>query len=143
VQVLIQLQRERKEPILLVPQLFVWTKRPDRRGTRLLDMVLGPREWGSPVRTIGQFLSNFRHVELKADETVNLAEFLKTYSDASDTALISRLTYTILRRLERERRSVTGPAVKSPERGSKRSCAARGFAQRSASSPATARARPS
>jgi glycerol-3-phosphate O-acyltransferase len=116
VQVLIQLQRQRQEPILLVPQLFMWTKRPDTRGTRLMDMVLGPREWASPVRTIGQFLSNYRHVELKAGEPVNLAEFLKSYPDASDTALISRLTYTILRRLERERRSVTGPAVKSPER---------------------------
>lgn len=116
VQVLIGLQRQRKEPILLVPQLFLWTKRPDTRGTRLLDMVLGPREWASPVRTIGQFLSNYKHVELKAGEAVNLAEFLKSYPDVSDTALISRLTYTMLRRLERERRSVTGPAVKSPER---------------------------
>jgi len=116
VQVLIALQRQRREPILLVPQLFMWTKRPDTRGTRMLDTVLGPREWASPVRTIGQFLSNYRHVELKAGEPVNVAEFLKSYPDASDTALISRLTYTILRRLERERRSVTGPAVKSPER---------------------------
>jgi glycerol-3-phosphate O-acyltransferase len=116
VQVLIGLQRQRKEPILLVPQLFLWTKRPDTRGTRLLDMVLGPREWASPVRTIGQFLSNYKHVELKAGEAVNLAEFLKSYPDASDAALISRITYTMLRRLERERRSVTGPAAKSPER---------------------------
>lgn len=116
VQVLLALQRQRREPILLVPQLFIWTKRPDTRGTRMLDMVLGPREWASPVRTIGQFLSNYRHVELKAGEPVNVAEFLRSYPDASDTALQSRLTYTILRRLERERRSVTGPAMKSPER---------------------------
>ncbi|MEO8178310.1 MAG: 1-acyl-sn-glycerol-3-phosphate acyltransferase [Deltaproteobacteria bacterium] len=116
VQALIALQRQRSEPILLVPQLFLWTKLPDTRGTRLLDLVLGPREWASPVRTIGQFLYNYRHVELKAGEPVNLAEFLRTYQDASDTALISRLTYTMMRRLERERRSVTGPALKSPER---------------------------
>jgi glycerol-3-phosphate O-acyltransferase len=116
VQVLLALQRQRREPILLVPQLFMWTKRPDTRGTRMIDTVLGPREWASPVRTIGQFLSNYRHVELKAGEPVNVAEFLSSYPDASDTALISRLTYTMLRRLERERRSVTGPAVKSPER---------------------------
>ena len=116
VQVLLAQQRQRREPILLVPQLFLWTKRPDTRGTRMLDTVLGPREWASPVRTIGQFLSNYRHVELKAGEPVNVAEFLSSYPDASDTALISRLTYTMLRRLERERRSVTGPAVKSPER---------------------------
>jgi glycerol-3-phosphate O-acyltransferase len=116
VQALIALQRQRSEPILLVPQLFLWTKLPDTRGTRLLDLVLGPREWASPVRTIGQFLYNYRHVELKAGEPVNLAEFLRSYQDASDTALMSRLTYTMMRRLERERRSVTGPALKSPER---------------------------
>jgi len=116
VQSLIELQRQRSEPILLVPQLFMWTKLPDTRGTRVLDLVLGPREWASPVRTIGQFLYNFRHVELKAGEPVNLAEFLHTYRDASDAALINRLTYTMMRRLERERRSVTGPALKSPER---------------------------
>jgi glycerol-3-phosphate O-acyltransferase len=116
VQALIALQRQRAEPILLVPQLFLWTKLPDTRGTRMLDLVLGPREWASPVRTIGQFLYNYRHVELKAGEPVNLSEFLRTYQDASDTALISRLTYTMMRRLERERRSVTGPAIKSPER---------------------------
>jgi glycerol-3-phosphate O-acyltransferase len=117
VQALIALQRLRPDkPILLVPQLFLWTRLPDTRGTRMLDMVLGPREWASPVRTIGQFLYNYRHVELKLGEPVNLAEFLRTYEGTSDTALISRLTYTMLRRLERERRSVTGPAIRSPER---------------------------
>ena len=44
VQALIALQRQRAEPILLVPQLFLWTKLPDTRGTRMLDLVLGPRE---------------------------------------------------------------------------------------------------
>ncbi len=116
VQTLIAFQQKSAVPILLVPQLFLWTKRPDTRGTRLLDMVLGPREWASPVRTIGQFLSNYRHVELKAGEPLNLAESLRSYPDSSDEALSNRLTYTMLRRLERERRSVTGPAAKSPER---------------------------
>lgn len=117
VQTLFDLQRERKEPILLVPQTFIWTKRPDTRGTNLLDLVLGPREWASPVRTIGQFLSNYRHVELRASEPVNLAEFLASYPDVTDDeVLIRRLTYIILRRLERERRAVTGPAGKAPDR---------------------------
>jgi glycerol-3-phosphate O-acyltransferase len=116
VQTLINLQRTRKEPILLVPQLFIWTKGPDTRGANIMDLVLGPREWASPVRTIGQFLSNYRHVELKAGEPVNLAEFINSYPDIGEPALIRRLTYTILRRLERERRAVTGPAGKAPDR---------------------------
>src|SRR5262245_36149562 len=62
VRTLIQLQRERSKPILLVPQLFVWTNRPDTHGTQMLDFVLGPREWPSMIRTIGQAVYNYRHV---------------------------------------------------------------------------------
>ena len=43
---LLALQRKQpNEPILLVPQVFVWTKRPDTYGSQWLDLVLGPREW--------------------------------------------------------------------------------------------------
>ncbi len=115
-QTLIELQRSRLDTIQLVPQLFLWTKRPDTRGTRMLDVILGPREWASPVRTVAQFLSNYRHVELRVGEPVNLREFVESYRDAGDEELRSRLTFATLRKLERERRSVTGPASKSPER---------------------------
>jgi glycerol-3-phosphate O-acyltransferase len=103
-------------PILLVPQVFVWTKRPDTRGTRALDFLLGPREWPSPVRTVGQFLANYRHVELKAGEPLDLRAYLQTAPAASDETHVRRVVYAVLRRLERERRSVTGPAEKPPDR---------------------------
>ena len=59
-----------------MPQVFVWTKRPDTQGTQPLDFLLGPREWPSPIRTLGQFLYNYRHVELKAGEPLDLARYL-------------------------------------------------------------------
>jgi glycerol-3-phosphate O-acyltransferase len=116
IRALFELQRRREEPILLVPQVFVWTKAPDTRGARPLDFLLGPREWPSPARTVGQFLYNYRHVSLKAGEPLDLAEFLQTANGASDEALVRRVTYAMLRRLERERRSVIGPAEKPPDR---------------------------
>ncbi len=116
VRTLIDLQRERKAPILLVPQVFVWTKQPDTRGTRRMDFLLGPREWPSPARTVGQFLSNYKHVALKAGEPLDLSEFLEGANGASDAVRVRRVTYAMLRRLERERRSVTGPAEKAPDR---------------------------
>src|ERR1041385_1870914 len=46
IRTLLDVQREnRSRSILLVPQVFVWTKRPDTRGTQALDFLLGPREW--------------------------------------------------------------------------------------------------
>jgi glycerol-3-phosphate O-acyltransferase len=103
-------------PILLVPQVFVWTKRPDTRGTRALDFLLGPREWPSAIRTVGQFLANYRHVELKAGEPLDLRHYLATAAPGSDDGHVRRIVYAMLRRVERERRSVTGPAEKPPDR---------------------------
>lgn len=117
IRTLLDLQRENGiRPILLVPQVFVWTKRPDTRGTQALDFLLGPREWPSALRTVGQFLANYRHVELKAGEPLDLKEYLDANHGASDDAHIRRIVYAMLRRLERERRSVTGPAEKPPDR---------------------------
>jgi glycerol-3-phosphate O-acyltransferase len=113
---LIDLQRSRSDRIKLVPQVFVWTKSPDTRGTRPLDFLLGSREWPSPARTILQFLYNYRHVALKAGEPLDLGEFLASANGVSDDVMVRRVTYAMLRRVERERRSVTGPAEKPPDR---------------------------
>jgi glycerol-3-phosphate O-acyltransferase len=117
IRTLLEVQRDNPaRPILLLPQVFVWTKRPDTRGTRALDFFLGPREWPSPLRTVGQFLANYRHVELKAGEPLDLRDYLETSGPASDESHVRRIVYAVLRRLERERRSVTGPAEKPPDR---------------------------
>lgn len=116
VRTLIRLQRSWDRPILLLPQVFVWSKEPDTRGKGAFDFVLGPREWPSPARTVGQFLYNYKHVALKAGAAVNLRDFLREQNGASEEVTIRRLTYAVLARVERERRSVTGPAEKSPER---------------------------
>jgi glycerol-3-phosphate O-acyltransferase len=116
VRALFDLQRRSTRPIFLVPQVFVWTKHPDTRGGEPFDFIIGPREWPSPTRTVAQFLYNYRHVELKLGEPLDLSHFLAGQNGLSDTALIRRVTYAILARLERERRGITGPAEKAPER---------------------------
>lgn len=116
VRALFTLQRSRRTPILLVPQVFVWTNQPDKRSLGPLDFLLGPREWPSAARTAGQFLYNYRHVALKAGEPLDLQHVLDGANGLSDDTLIRRVTYTMLRRLERERRSITGPAKKPPDR---------------------------
>lgn len=113
---LFHIQRQREQPILLVPQVFVWSKFPDTRGTEPLDFLMGPREWPSPARTVAQFLYNYKHVELKLGEPLDLKAFVAESSDKSDAVLVRRLTYAVLRKLERERRGITGPAEKPPER---------------------------
>ncbi len=113
---LFALQRKQERPIFVVPQVFVWTKFPNTRGTKPLDLLLGPREWPSPARTMGQLLHNFRHVELKLGEPIDLSQFIQEPNGGSDAVRLRRLTYMVLGRLERERRAVIGPSAKAPDR---------------------------
>jgi glycerol-3-phosphate O-acyltransferase len=113
---LLRVQRARKTPLVLVPQVFVWSKSPDRSGRNLVDAVFGPREWPGKLRTVTQFLMNYRHVTMRAGEPVDLAAFLDQNAGATDDVLVRRLVYTLLRRLERERQAVLGPAKKPRDR---------------------------
>jgi glycerol-3-phosphate O-acyltransferase len=113
---LLELQRRWSEPILLVPQVFVWSKFPEMRGDDPLSVLLGPRAWPNSTRTVLQFLYNYKHVALKLGTPLDLKVFLAESDGQVDPVLVRRLIYAMLRRLERERASITGPAEKAPER---------------------------
>lgn len=117
-QTILEIQRKRNEPILLVPQVFVWSKQPDQTKLGALDGIFGPREWPGKVRTVTQFLLNYQHVTLRAGEPVDVGQFLasESKSGADDALLARRLSYVLLRRLERERRAVVGPSKKPLDR---------------------------
>ena len=122
IRALFDVQRATDKPILLVPQVFVWSKRPDAKEQNVLDGVFGTREWPGSLRTVTQFLANYRHVTLRSGDPVDVRAFLAheshdAHGDAvPDDVLVRRITYTLLRRLERERRSVLGPAQKPADR---------------------------
>ncbi len=128
IRTLFEVQRQTTRPILLVPQVFVWSKHPDQAQQTVADVLLGSREWPGKIRTVAQFLMNYRHVTLRAGEPVDVRAFLAKENDSngagdgrdngapSDDVLVRRMTYTLLRRLERERGAVVGPAKKPAER---------------------------
>ena len=124
IRALFEVQRTSKRPILLVPQVFVWSKQPDAAEHSAIDAVLGPREWPGKIRTVAQFLANYRHVTLRAGDPVDVKAFLAQQAQEggpqrpapTDDVLVRRITYTLLRRLERERRGVIGPTKKPPDR---------------------------
>ncbi len=114
-----------RAPILLVPQVFVWTRHADEQKHNAVDALFGPREWPGKIRTVVQFLANWRNVALRAGEPLDVSAFLAQEAESArasgermppDDVLVRRLTYALLRRLERERRAVTGPAKKPSDR---------------------------
>src|SRR5262249_60452367 len=86
-------------------------------GQDVVDAIFGPREGPGKMRTVAQFLANYRHVTLRAGDPVDLRAFLDHEANgAGDDVLVRRLMYVLLRRLERERRGVIGPAKKPADR---------------------------
>ncbi len=116
VRALFEVQRSQTRPIIAVPLLFVWTQHPDTRGRATIDFLLGPPEWPTTARAVAQVLSNLKRVAVLHGDLMNLKEFLEASGDVPDELLARRATYAMLRRLERERLSVTGPASRDPDR---------------------------
>src|SRR5580658_899212 len=117
IRALFDIQRRSSNPVLLVPQVFVWSRSAGTLGSNLSSTVFGSSEWPGHVRSVAQFLGNRRDATLRAGEPIDLREFLSREAIAtSDDILVRRLTYTLLRRLERERRAIIGPAKKPPDR---------------------------
>jgi glycerol-3-phosphate O-acyltransferase len=116
VRALLRMQRESARPIVIVPELFFWTKQPVRDGVRARDLLLGPPESPTASWAIAHLLASVGPVRLCAAEPLNLAEFLEHNAGLTEEALVRRLVYGIMRRFSRERRSVIGPTVKAPER---------------------------
>lgn len=119
IRTLVSIQRDRERPILFVPQAFVWTKHPDTRGLGLVDAVLGPREWPGKLRTMLQFVGNYRNAVMRAGEPLDLREYLEAASaepKGPDDSLVRQLVYALLRKVERERRAVLGPVKKPSDR---------------------------
>ena len=103
--------------IILVPQTFVWTQRPEQLGFSVVDTLFGPADFPGDLRAAAQFLLNYKNCVLRAGEATSLGDFLARERDAQDDdALVRRLTYALLRKVERERRAILGPAQKPADR---------------------------
>jgi glycerol-3-phosphate O-acyltransferase len=115
VRALLHLQRQCQRPIIIVPELFFWTRQPVRDGLRARDLLLGPPESPTASWAIAHLVASGT-VRLCHGEPLNLADFLASNPTLTEEALVRRLVYAIMRRFGRERRTVSGPTVKSPER---------------------------
>lgn len=120
----LSLQARMAREVFLVPLTFIWTLRPERRGWSLVDAVFGPTDMPGDLRAAAQFLLNYKHGVLRVAERLSVREFLasdEAHGTSGDDAQaryaqVRRLTYALLRRVERERRAIVGPARKPPDR---------------------------
>ena len=117
VETLIGLQARRTDEVMLVPLVFVWTQRPERLDFSLVDTLFGPAEHPGEVRRAAQFAVNYQNARVRAGEPLSLRAFVEQQGRHEPTAALRRrLEYALLRKVERERRVIVGPAHKPPDR---------------------------
>lgn len=116
VRAILRMEKEGDRPLILLPLVFVWSKSPDTVGVRPWDYILGPHAWPTPTRAIGQFAYNLRYATLRFADPIFLRDVLAKNSQLSEEVLVRRMTYMVLRRIERERHAVIGPMAKDPAR---------------------------
>src|SRR5690606_24580666 len=107
---LLALQRERNEPIFLVPQLLIWERRPARLRRSLLDVIFGGISDPGLLRQLWLFLMNYKRAMVKVGDPVDL----RAYAEASrdDEAIARNVRGKIIAYLAREFRVVLRPQTK-------------------------------
>ncbi len=116
IRVLLEVQRRHDQPVLLLPQVFLWGKSPDTHQKNLVDLVFGPTDYPGRLRVMSRFLRNYRHALLRAGAPLDLRAILAETPDLDDGARVSKIHWMLFRRLDRERRVVLGPIAKGPDR---------------------------
>ena len=112
VEVLVESQSKRQEPIFLVPQILVWERQPDRANRGLLDVLVGDGDAPGFFRKALHFVLFHRLAVVRVGEPVNLQDFLNQQEGQSPARIAKKLRWLLLGYLYRERKVVKGPDVR-------------------------------
>jgi len=114
---LIEHARKGEREVTLLPVTLLWTMRPDNQRLSALDAVFGTTDMPGDFRALSQLLLRYEGGALRLGEPVRLKEFLASQEGGTtDYTQVRRLTYALLSRAERERRTAVGPTRKTPAR---------------------------
>ncbi|MEA2061566.1 MAG: 1-acyl-sn-glycerol-3-phosphate acyltransferase [Thermodesulfobacteriota bacterium] len=114
---LIQLQNKISRPVFFVPSAIVFSSKPVRSTPGFLEIFLGSNEKPGKIRRLAAIFRNPRKIHVDISEPVNLREFLNRpdIRDLDSVYQAGRLRSYLTDLLNRQRRSVTGPLLKSRE----------------------------
>jgi len=118
-QELMRIRRDTERPIVMVPLVTIYGRRPDRETRSMLDMIAGPSDNPGRLRRFWLFLRHRGNIYIKAAQPQALEDLEEAVSmklpamvdPGPETAY--HIRQTLLERIEIERRSVLGPARKS------------------------------
>lgn len=105
------------QDVSLVPVAFFWSHQPEKLGLSPIDAIFGPTEMPGELRALAQFVVNYDNGVARMADVVSARAFLADEPEASASySRVRRLTFALLRKVERERRAALGPVQKAPDR---------------------------
>lgn len=115
IETLIETQRDSERPILLIPILLVFQKKPANERQGLLDILFGERDSPTLLREIFTMLFYHKSGEVRVGDPINVLEVLNEMKDRSTDAISRRIRYLIYKNIIREKTALTGPIKREPE----------------------------
>jgi glycerol-3-phosphate O-acyltransferase len=101
-----------KRPIFILPLVVLWSHQGETQRPVLRDVIFGSRAWPGQARSIAQFALAQGQAQLFAGPSLDLAAWRQDNPEGTPSAL----AFTLLARIERERRAAIGPRRKDPDR---------------------------
>lgn len=113
---LVALQRRAGRPILLVPALLVWTRRPQKLKPTIGDLLFGTSDAPSRLGNAIGFVLNHRRAVLRLGAASDLATFVAERAGEPEAILGRKVRGALHFHLARQFRTVVGPPLKSAGR---------------------------
>ncbi len=101
----IELQRTQDRPVIIIPQMVFWHRKPERKSSFFISDATGKRGF------FGAFLSSFSPTYLHFLKPVYLNEFIEAHPGISSEHLAVKLREMLLESHDREKRIVLGPVL--------------------------------
>lgn len=115
VEFLIDFQKSTERPVLIVPHLLFFSKKPGRSQPTLVQMILGPEEAPGHLRRLTALFKSSGNVFAEISPPIDVRRFLARPEIAphSTTYQAALLRSEALAQINRHRQSITGPVLKS------------------------------
>jgi glycerol-3-phosphate O-acyltransferase len=113
-QVLIETQKTMERPIFLVPQLVIYRLTPQKERSALFDLLFGYRDNPGALRKVMLFFMHHRRAFIDFGEPLDLRSYLKNQKeDRAIDDLASEIRHLLTERIDRQKRIILGPVMKS------------------------------
>ena len=112
---LIELQKSIDKPVMIIPEDIFYVTKPMRKETTLVDIFFGTHEKPGRIKRLFTILRHPEKIRVELAAPVNLKEFINRpeIEQLDSEFQTHRLRRHLVDTLNRQRKSITGPVLKS------------------------------